>query len=203
MDADMADIHYFCVFLVYKGMQRSSIGNAGGKETKYRGICFLPDKKTLRIHGGRSTGSDGSFDFRAWRKTNPCETDKFHVICVEWFRKPKSSYSTLWVNGAYVSNFDSTASFGSERKLTLGNIIDGGDAPFLGTITAVEIYFGITEGVPGPVKKEIMKAPCRDYGVDIEGINPSCDDMIIDPGNGLGSFASRRHRERSWISWPT
>ena len=27
---------------------------------------------------------------------------------------------------------------------------------------------GITEGVPGPVKKEIMKALCRDYSVDID-----------------------------------
>ena len=83
--------------------------------TKYRGICFLPDKKTFRIHGGGSVDSDESFDFRAWRKTNPCEENKFHVICVEYVKKQKSSYSTLWVNEAYVSNFDSTASFGSDQ----------------------------------------------------------------------------------------
>ena len=136
----------------------------GGKESKYRGICFLLYKKTLRIHGGGSAGSDDSFDFRAWQKTNPCEKDKFHVICVEWVRKSKSSYSTLWVNGAYVSNFVSTASFGSDQRLTLGNIIDGGNVPFLGTIAAMEI----TEGVPGPLKNEIMKPLCRDYGVDID-----------------------------------
>ena len=99
-------------------------------------MCFLPDN---------------SFEFRAWRKTNPCEKNRFHVICVEWVRKPKSSYSTLWVNGAYVSNFDSTASFGADQKLTLGNIIDGGDVPFLGAIAAMEIYVGITEVVPGSV----------------------------------------------------
>ena len=87
---------------------------------------------------------------------------------MEWVRKPKSSYSTLWVNGAYVSNFDSTASFRSDQRLTLGNIIDGGGVPFLGTIAAMEIYAGITEGVPGPVKKEIMKALCRDYGVGVD-----------------------------------
>ena len=68
----------------------------------------------------------------------PCEEDRFHVIYVEWVRKRKSSYSTLWVNGAYVSNFDSTASFGSDQQLTLGNIIDEGDVPFLGTIVAME-----------------------------------------------------------------
>ena len=75
------------------------------------------------------------------------------MLCVEWVRKPESSYSTLWANGAYVSNFDSTASFRSDQKVTLGNVIDGGDVPFLGTIAAMEIiYIGITEGVPGPVK---------------------------------------------------
>ena len=122
----------------------------------------------ISIHGEGSTGSDVSFDFRAWRKTNPCEENKFHVLCVEWVREPKSSYSTLWVNGAYVSNFDSIASFGSDQKLTLGNIIDGGYVPFLGAIATMEIYAGITEGAPGPIKKEIMKARCRDYGVGID-----------------------------------
>ena len=52
--------------------------------------------------------------------------------------------------------------------LTLGNIRDGGDVPFLGTIAAMEIYTGITEGVPGPKKEEIMKALCRDYKVNID-----------------------------------
>ena len=86
---------------------------------------------------------------------------------MEWVRKPKSSYSTLWVNGAYVSNFDSTASVGSDQRLTLGNI-DGGGVPSLRAMAAMEIYAGITEGVPGPLKKEIMKALCRDCDVDID-----------------------------------
>ena len=41
------------------------------------------------------------------------------------------------VNGSYVTNFDSTASFGSDQRLTVGNIHDGGDVPFLGTISAM------------------------------------------------------------------
>ena len=89
-------------------------------------------------------------------------------MCVEYVKKPKTSYSSLWVNRSYVTDFDSTASFGSDQKLTLGNIIDGGDVPFLGTIASMEIYMGITEGVPGPIKEEIMKAICRDYKVDID-----------------------------------
>ena len=108
----MADFHYFCVFLVYNIKAYATITHwernylisnwSGGKETKCRGICFLPDKKTLRTHGGGSTGSDDAFDFRAWRKTNPCE-NKFHLICVEYVRKPRSFYATLWVNGSYVT----------------------------------------------------------------------------------------------------
>ena len=59
MDADTADFHYFCVFLVYRIKAYAKIVHwernylisnwRGGKKTKYRGICFLPDKKTLRI----------------------------------------------------------------------------------------------------------------------------------------------------------
>ena len=55
-------------------------------------------------------------------------------------KKPKSSYLSLWVNGFYVTNFDSTISSGSNQRLTLGNIHDVGDVPFLGTIAAMEIY---------------------------------------------------------------
>ena len=90
MDADIVDFHYFCVFLVYRSKAYAKIVHwernylisnwNGGKENKYRGICFLPDKKTLRIHRGGSTGSNDSFDFIAWRKTISCEKDKFHVI---------------------------------------------------------------------------------------------------------------------------
>ena len=32
----------------------------------------------------------------------------------------------------------------------------------------MEIYTGITEGVPGSIKEEIVKALCRDYKVDID-----------------------------------
>ena len=90
------------------------------------------------------------------------------VLCVEYVKRTKSSYSSLWVNGFYVTNFDSTALSGSDQRITLGNIRDGGDIPFLGTIAAIEIYTGITEGVPGPIKGETMKALCRDYKVDID-----------------------------------
>ena len=59
----------------------------------------------------------------------------------------------------------------------------------------MEIYIGITEEVPGPVKRER-------YVVTMGWIltPPPCEGMIIDPANELGSSASRRQRERSWIS---
>ena len=63
-----ADIHDFCIFLVYKITAYAKtehwewnflISNwTGETENKYRGICFLPDKKTLRIHGAGGVGSE-------------------------------------------------------------------------------------------------------------------------------------------------
>ena len=87
---------------------------------------------------------------------------------MEYVTRPKGSYSSLWVNGSYVTNFNSTASSGSDQRITLGNIRDGGDIPFPGTIAAMEIYAGITEGVPDTIKEEIMKMLCRDDKVDID-----------------------------------
>ena len=111
-EADMHDFHYFCVILVYKIKAYAKtehwernylISNwTGEKEAKYRGICFLTDKKTLCIHGTGGVGSDDTFDFGACRKTNPCEENRFHVMC--GMLRLKSSYSSLWVNGSYVTN---------------------------------------------------------------------------------------------------
>ena len=120
------------------------------------------------MHGGGSVGSDDMFDFRAWRKPNSCEENRFHVICVEYIKKPKSSYSSLWINGSYVTNFDLIRTRQLNQRLTLGNIRVGGDVQFLGTIDAMEIYTGIIEGVPGPIKETITKALCRYYKVDID-----------------------------------
>ena len=69
------DAYSIDMFLVYKIKAYAKIKHweskylisnwSSGVETKYSGICFLPDKKTLRIHGGGITGSDDAFDFRA------------------------------------------------------------------------------------------------------------------------------------------
>ena len=125
----------------------------------------------LRIHGAGGVGSNDTFDFRAWRK-NPCKENRFHVISVEYVKRTNSSYSSLLVNGSYVTNFDSTASSGSDNRITFGDIRDGGDIPFLGNLCGyhhgILEFRGITEGVPGPIKEEIMKTLCRDYKMDID-----------------------------------
>ena len=56
---------------------------------------------------------------------------------VAYVKRLKSSYSSSWVNASYVTYFNSTASSGSDQIITLGNIRDGGDLPFLGTIAAM------------------------------------------------------------------
>ena len=84
-------------FLVYKikayarieHLERNYlIGNwTGGKETKYREFVSYPVKRHFVYTGGGggggggSVGSDDAFDFRARRKTNSCEENKFHVMC--------------------------------------------------------------------------------------------------------------------------
>ena len=98
MEGNIHDFHYFCVFLVYKITAYAKIEHwernylisnwTGEKEGKYRGICFVLDKKTLRINGAGCVGSNDTFDFRAWRKTNQCKENRFHVICVEYVKRP-------------------------------------------------------------------------------------------------------------------
>ena len=66
MEVDIYDFQYFCVVLVYKITAYAKtehwernylISNwTGEKEAKYRGICFSPDKKTLRTHGAGGVG---------------------------------------------------------------------------------------------------------------------------------------------------
>ena len=67
----------------------------------------------------------------------------------------------LWFNGSYVTNFNSTASSGSDQRITRGNVRDGGDIQLL--------QYGNLRGYHrrGAIKEKIMKALCRDYKVDI------------------------------------
>ena len=63
-----------------------------GKKLSIEQFVSYPIKRL--IHGG-SVGSDVAFDFRAWQEINPCEENRFHVICVEYVKSPKRSYSSL------------------------------------------------------------------------------------------------------------
>ena len=95
MEADMQHFHYYCVFLVFKIKVYAKLEHwehnylnsnwRGGKDTKYKGICFLPDKKTLRIHEAGGVGSDNTFDFRAWLKTTPCEENRLFIPTISYF----------------------------------------------------------------------------------------------------------------------
>ena len=100
---------------------------AGEKEGKYGGICFgylikrhfvymeqqvlVPMIRLNLEHGGKQ------IHFK--------RIDS--MLCVEYVMRPKSSYSSLWVNGSYKTNFNSTASSRSDHRIMLGNIHDGGD----------------------------------------------------------------------------
>ena len=95
MEADIYDFHYLCVFLVYRIKAQTEhwernylISNwRGGKETNYRGICFLPDKKTLRIHGGGSVGSDMIYNKKKLYSTAVLKELKKSVILYIIYRR--------------------------------------------------------------------------------------------------------------------
>ena len=72
-----------------------------------------------------------------------------------------------WVSGALLSNFDSTASFGSDQQLTLGILLMEEMYHSWGLLQQWK-SMRVTEVVSGPIKKEIMKALCHDYWVDID-----------------------------------
>ena len=110
-------------------------------------------------------GTREKWDFRTWRKTNPCLLDKFTVLCVEWVREPKTSYSQIWVNGAHATNFSGTEHVGGKHFMTIGNITDGGAIPFQEEIATLVLYVGIISGVPYALKKAIATQLCLEYGI--------------------------------------
>ena len=110
---EVNNFHYFSVFIDYKlnDYKKTASKNemnylscnsdGGGKDFYFKGICFLPNQKTLRIWGGNDTVSNQYVDRTWWKHQNPCTTNEFHVLFVEWVKKPKQSYSQLWVDGSY------------------------------------------------------------------------------------------------------
>ena len=136
------------------------------KVAKNRGICFLPDRQTLRIQEVLVP----MIRLILERDGKQIHVKRIVSMLSVWNmlrcrNVPTHHYGLI---GYYETNFNSTASSGSDQRVTLGNIRDDGDIPFLGTIAAMEIYVGITEEVSDPIKEEIMKTLCRDYKVDID-----------------------------------
>ena len=82
------------------------------KKISIEEFVSYPIEKTFRIHR-RGVGSDDTFDFRAWRKTNPCKENRFHVMCGICY---EAEEFLLIINGSYVTNFNSTVSSGSDQE---------------------------------------------------------------------------------------
>ena len=68
-----------------------------------RGICFVEDEKTMRLHG--VAGKPTHIDILNFPTSyyNPCEKDRWNVVCVVY--DTTLSKSSLWVNHGNVCDF--------------------------------------------------------------------------------------------------
>ena len=95
---------------------------------------------------------------------NPCVTDKWIVLCVEWVKPPNINYSNLWVNGRHVCNFQSRSVSGTNKYITIGDrsgVPTGTGTDFKGQIAAIEIYRHGTSWIADNIKRAIMLTLCR------------------------------------------
>jgi hypothetical protein len=163
------------VFCVYKPRKYSGLGvehnyllsNYHGDDL-FRGICFR-DEKTMCIHGGAGVGGERRVLVNTWPKSNPCELMRWVVICVDYAQPV--NFSSLWVNGAHVTNFSSVDVKGGTRGMVIGDkTVDSASNinSFHGDIAAVEIYSQQEGYLVDGVKIAIMTTLAREYGIRLD-----------------------------------
>ena len=99
---DLASNTMNAIYVVYKIRKYDGSGTehnylfSCGMGDNHRGICFLDDEKTMRVHSlaGKPTHMDISNFPTSYY--NPCETDRWNGVCVVY--GITSSKSSLWVN---------------------------------------------------------------------------------------------------------
>ena len=82
MKADMYDFRYFCVFLIYRIKAYAKTGGVVGKRLSIEGFvsCSIKKHFVYLVEEVLVPMMRLILD-RAWRKKNPCEENKFHVMC--------------------------------------------------------------------------------------------------------------------------
>ena len=172
---DLADNKVNTIYIVYKIRGYDSTGTehdyhfSCGMGDNHRGICFLEDEKTMRVYGVAGTAYMDISSFPT-SYFNPCRKDKWNVVCVV------SGKSSLWVNHEKIRDFTCRLPLRPSTLNLFNRVVHFDDATgFDGYIESVEMYNYYKSILTGLIAAR----------------------MIIDPAIELGSFASRRRRERS------
>ena len=117
---------------------------------KKAGVCFVNDKKTLRVYKGGDAGGSNIVNIMEFPTSyhNPCLPDRWNVICAVYDRGVHSRKSSIWVNGSKLANFE-TDTKGTEEILLFNSIYRRNGEGFNGFIKLVEIYPRIGKGGGG------------------------------------------------------
>ena len=106
---DFADNKVNAINIVYKirdydgtGTEYNYLFSYGMSDT-HRGVCFLKDVKTMRVHGVASKPQYMDISNFPTSYYNPCRRDKWNVACVVY--DTTSGKSSLWVNHGKIRDF--------------------------------------------------------------------------------------------------
>ena len=108
---DFSDNKVNAIYIVYKIRGYDSTGTehnylfSCGMDDNHRGVCFLKDERTMRVHG--VAGSPYNYLDISNLPTsyyNPCRRDKWDVVCVLY--DTTSGKSSLWVNHGKICDFE-------------------------------------------------------------------------------------------------
>ena len=106
---DLVDNKVNTIYIVYKirdyystGIEHNYLFSCGMSDN-HRGICFLKDEKTMRVHG--VAGKPHYMDISNFptRYFNPCRRNKWNFVCVVY--DTTSGKSSLWVNHGKIRDY--------------------------------------------------------------------------------------------------
>ena len=141
------------VFIIYKITEYNNVSEEQNylfhigdtDDARRRGICFLKDKRTMRIYGATGKGGSNYTDVsNFYRKSdyNPCAEGHWNVIGIQY--DEVSDKSTLWVNNGKVIDFKAVQPAPSSAKLLLGDLprkdLKPSPTCFKGDIANFEVY---------------------------------------------------------------
>ena len=136
------------IYIVYKIRKYDSTGTeqnylfSCGMGDNHRGICFLEDKKTMRVYGVAGVaGKHNYMDILNFPTSyyNPCRKDKWNVVCVVYdttYGKP-----SLWINHGKIRDFACRLPLKASTLNLFNKVVHFDDASGIdGYIESIEMY---------------------------------------------------------------